>query len=152
MKNYKLNWAIIGILLIIIAIFSYKFTVGQVEPSEDGRFAIKLSKDERNALLLEMRTWLKSTQGILKAATKNDFEEVSKIAKISGMGAEASTPASLFRKLPLEMKMLGFDTRKKFDEIANDGLRLKDQQYTIKQVTNAMNNCIACHATYRFTE
>ncbi len=50
------------------------------------------------------------------------------------------------------MKVLGFDTRKKFDEIANDGLRLKDQQYTIKQVTNAMNNCIACHATYRFTE
>ncbi|MDO9182481.1 MAG: hypothetical protein Q7U04_08730, partial [Bacteriovorax sp.] len=130
----------------------YKFTVGDVKLSDDGRMAVKLTKDERNALLLEMRTWLQSSQSILESVSLNNFEEVSKVAKISGMGAEASTPGSLFRKLPLEMKVLGFDTRKKFDEIAADAIKLKSPEHTVKQLSTAMSNCIACHQVYRFVE
>lgn len=152
MKNCKLSWGIVGVLLIIVALFSYKFTVGEVQPSEDGRQAVLLSKDERNALLLEMRTWLQSSQGILAAAATKDFETVIKSAKASGMGAEAETPGSLFRKLPVEMKALGFDTRKKFDAIAADAEKLKDSMHTVAQLSEAMNNCVACHATYRFIE
>lgn len=152
MKNYKLSWTLVGILLIVVAIFTYKFTVGEVTKSDDGRLAVKLSKDERNALLLEMRTWLQSSQLILEAVALNNFEEVSIRAKVSGMGAEADTPGSLFRKLPLEMKVLGFDTRKKFDEIAADAIKLKNPQHTVKQLSNAMSNCIACHEVYRFVE
>jgi hypothetical protein len=152
MKYYKLSWTLVAILSIVVAAFSYKFTVGEVKPSEDGRLAVILTKDERNALLLEMRTWLKSTQSILKAVSAKNFEEVSRVAKISGMAAEAETPASLFRKLPASMKILGFDTRKKFDEIADDAIKLRNPEHTIKQLGNTMNNCVACHATYRFTE
>lgn len=132
--------------------FSYKFTVGEVKPSTDGRLAVHLSKDERNALLLEMRTWLQNSQGILAAVSTNDFAAAAKIAKTSGMAAETDVPGTLFRKIPLEMKKLGFDTRQKFDEIAIDAERLKDSQHTIKQLSTAMNNCIACHATYRFSD
>lgn len=126
--------------------------VGEVEPSEDGRLAVQLTKDERNALLLEMRVWLQSTQSILAAVSAKDFEEVSRVAKISGMSAEADTPASLFRKLPAAMKALGFDTRKKFDQISADAVKLKDPEHTIRQLSNTMNSCIACHSAYRFTE
>lgn len=152
MKNCKLSWALVAVLLVIVALFAYKFTVGEVEPSDDGRQALLLSKNERNALLLEMRTWLQSSQGILAAAAVNDFDSVSKIAKVSGMAAEAATPGSLFRKIPVEMKALGFDTRKRFDEIAADAEKLKDSKHTVTQLSAAMNNCIACHATYRFVE
>ena len=152
MKNCKVSWSLVILLSIIVAIFSYKFTVGEVEPSEDGRMAVQLTKDERNALLLEMRTWLQSTQSILSAVSAKNFEEVSRVAKISGMSAEAETPASLFRKLPAAMKALGFDTRKKFDEICDDALKLRDPEHTIKQLSNTMNSCIACHSVYRFTE
>lgn len=152
MKNCKFCWSLVLVLLIIIGIFSYKFTVGEVKPSEDGRLAVQLSKYERNALLLEMRTWLQSSQSILKAVSVNNFEEVSRVAKISGMGAEANTPGSLFRKLPVQMKVLGFDTRRKFDEIAVDAIRLKNSQHTVKQLSIAMGNCTACHSTYRFIE
>ncbi len=152
MKNCKVSWSLVFILSVVVAIFSYKFTVGEVEPSEDGRLAVQLTKDERNALLLEMRTWLQSTQAILAAASAKNFEEVSRVAKISGMSAEADTPASLFRKLPAAMKALGFDTRKKFDEISNDAIKLRDSEHTIKQLSNTMNSCIACHSVYRFTE
>lgn len=99
-----------------------------------------------------MRTWLRNSQGILAAASSQDFAAVATIAKSSGMAAEAATPGSLFRKLPVEMKALGFDTRKKFDEIAADAEKLKDSQHTVKQLSIAMNNCIACHAAYRFIE
>ncbi len=152
MKNCKVSWSLVFILSVVVAAFSYKFTVGEVKPSEDGRLAVQLTKDERNALLLEMRTWLQSSQSILEAVSAKNFEEVSRVAKISGMGAEANTPGSLFRKLPFEMKVLGFDTRKKFDEIAVDAIKLKNSEHTVKQLSNAMSNCIACHGVYRFVE
>lgn len=152
MKNCKLSWGLVVILLIIVAMFGYKFTVGNVQPSEDGRLAVLLTKDERNALLLEMRVWLESSQGILAAASEKDFDAVIKSAKASGMSAEAETPGSLFRKLPIEMKTLGFDTRKKFDAIAADAEKFKDSGHIVTKLSVAMNNCIACHATYRFVE
>ncbi len=150
MKICKLCWTVVIMLSVIVGIFSYKFTVGDVVPSEDGRLAVLLTKDERNALLLEMRTWLESSQHILAAAAKDDFSEVIRSAKISGMGAEAATPGSLFRKLPLEMKALGFDTRRKFDSIAENAAKLKDRNQVVTQLSVAMGNCIACHAAYRF--
>ena len=152
MKSCKLSWLLVAVLSIVVAIFGYKFTVGEVKPSTDGRLAVQLSKDERNALLLEMRTWLQNTQAILAAASAKNFPVVSSTAKASGMAAEAQTPGSLFRKIPLEMKRLGFDTRKKFDEIAADAENMKDSQHTITQLSTAMNNCVACHAIYRFAD
>jgi cytochrome c556 len=152
MKNCKLSWSLVAVLLVVVALFGYKFTVGSVQPSDDGRQAVLLSKDERNALLLEMRVWLQSSQGILAAASEKDFASVINSAKASGMSAEADTPGSLFRKLPVEMKALGFDTRKKFDDIAAAAEKSKDSSLIVSKLSVAMNNCIACHATYRFVE
>ncbi len=152
MKNCKLSWILVVILSVAVALFAYKFTKGEVAPSDDGRMAVMLSKDERNALLLEMRNWLQSSQNILAAAATDDFATVASSARASGMAAEADTPGSLFRKLPVEMKALGFGTRNKFDEIAADAEKLKDSKHTVIQLSEAMNNCIACHATYRFVE
>jgi cytochrome c556 len=152
MKNCKLSWILVAVLAIVVAALGYKFTVGNVQPSDDGRQAVMLSKDERNALLLEMRVWLQSSQGILAAASEKDFDAVIKSAKASGMEAEADTPGSLFRKLPVEMKALGFDTRSKFDNIAVEAAKSKDSSLVVKKLSMAMNNCIACHEMYRFVE
>jgi cytochrome c556 len=152
MKNCKLSWILVAVLAIVVAALGYKFTVGNVQPSDDGRQAVMLRKDERNALLLEMRVWLQSSQGILAAASEKDFEAVIKSAKASGMEAEADTPGSLFRKLPVEMKALGFDTRSKFDDIAAEAAKSKDSSLVVKKLSMAMNNCIACHEMYRFVE
>ncbi|BBE50858.1 hypothetical protein OYT1_ch1301 [Ferriphaselus amnicola] len=152
MKSCKLSWTLVAVLTVIVAALGYKFTVGNVKPSDDGRQAVILSKDERNALLLEMRVWLQSSQGILAAASEKDFDAVIKFAKASGMQAEADTPGSLFRKLPVEMKALGFDTRGKFDDIAAEAAKSKDSNQVITKLSVAMNNCIACHEMYRFVE
>jgi len=88
----------------------------------------------------------------LAAASVKDFDAVIKSAKASGMEAEADTPGSLFRKIPVEMKTLGFDTRSKFDEIAVEAARSKDSNLVVSKLSVAMNNCIACHEMYRFVE
>ena len=152
MKSCKLSWSLVVVLSIIVALLGYKFIVGEVQPSDDGRQAVMLTKDERNALLLEMRNWLQNSQAILAASSDKDFAAVVMAAKASGMAAEANTPGSLFRKIPVEMKKLGFGTRSKFDEIAADAEQYKDSARTISKLSVAMNNCIACHATYRFIE
>ena len=152
MTSCRLGWLLVVVLSAVVAVFAYKFTVGDVKPSTDGRMEVQLSQDERNALLLEMRTWLKSAQGVLAAAAAKDFAAVVSTARASGMAAEAETPASLFRKIPVEMKRLGFDTRQKFDEIAAEAGNSKDGQRVVAMLATAMNNCVACHAIYRFGE
>lgn len=152
MKNCKLSWALAGVQSIIVAVFGYKFTGGEVQPSDDGRQAVMLSKDERNALLLEMRTWLLNSQKIRAAASEKDFAGVVAAARESGMAAEADTPGSLFRKIQIEMKRLGFDARGKFDEIVADADQYKNSDRVVSKLSAAMNNCIACHAMYRFVE
>lgn len=152
MKSCKISWVLVAVFFFIAAVLGYKFTVGNVQPSDDGRQAVMLTKDERNALLLEMRVWLQSSQGILAAASEKNFDAVIQSAKASGMQAEADTPGSLFRKIPLEMKALGFDTRRKFDDIAVEAEKLKDSNQVITKLSVAMSNCIACHEMYRFVE
>lgn len=93
------------------------------------RFAAALPKDERLALLRELRVWLENSQRIL-----------------------AATPGSLFRKIPVEIKALGFDTRRKFDASAAEAAKSKDGNRIVSDLSVAMGNCIACHATYRFVE
>jgi len=151
MKNCTISWVLVVILSITTGILSYKFTVGEVVETSDNRLALRLTVNERDALLLEMRTWLSSSQGVLDAAVRNDMDEVARIAKISGMAAEAETPGSLFRKLPLGMKTLGFATRANFDEIAVMAETNKDKDEVIAKLSLTMKNCIACHAVYRFS-
>lgn len=152
MKSCKWSWVLVALLSVVVAVLGYKFTVGNVAPSDDGRQAVLLTKDERNALLLEMRTWLQSSQAILAAAAAKDIDAVIRSARISGMAAEADTPGSLFRKIPAEMKALGFATRSKFDEIAAEAAASRDSNRIVLKLSEAMNNCVACHAMYRFVE
>ena len=150
MKACKLSWTLVAVLSVVVAVLAYKFLSGDVRPSDDGRLAVPLSKDERNALLLEMRTWLQNCQTIVAALSDGDFVAVAATAKASGMVAEASTPGSVLSKIPIGMKRLGFGTRQQFDEIAADAAKLKDGRHTLAQLGHAMNNCVACHGTYRF--
>ncbi len=151
MRSLKLAWSLVALLSLVVAFFAYKFTAGEAQPSQDGRMEIQLTQDERNTFLLEMRTWMQSTQAIMAALSQEDYAAVAQLAKAAGMEVEEATPAVMFKKIPLPMKKLGFDTRAQFDAIAADAGQ-KTMQRTLGQLGQAMNNCIACHATYRFSD
>ncbi len=152
MKNVKVLWTIIILLLIVSGVLINKFVSGSVAKSEDGRISVLLNKDERDLVLSEMRQFVVSLQGVSQAITENNMEKVAELAHKAGMAAEANTPGSLLQKIPLGMKKLGFGTREKFDEIAETARTSKDATKARKQLDALMNNCIACHLTYRLPE
>jgi hypothetical protein len=152
MKNFKILWSVIAILLLVLIAIAYKFVNGDISASEDDRIAVNLSKDERNLVLNEMRNFLVSVQGVSEAITKKDLLLVARLSSEAGMQAEKNTPSSLLAKIPLEMKTIGFDTRKKFDQIALDAVQLNDSIHSRRQLDSLMNNCIACHASFKIIE
>lgn len=152
MKNIKILWTIIVLLLVLSSFLVTKFIRGNVEPSEDGRTSVILTKDERNLILDEMRAFLVSVQGVSQAITENNMDKVAELAHKAGMAAEEGTPGSLLQKIPLGMKKLGFGTRGKFDEIAENARTKRDVTLARKQLDALLNNCIACHAIYRLPE
>lgn len=154
MKNVKILWLIIILLLALSGFLVKKFIIGgsNVIASTDGRSAVVMTKDERDLILTEMRDFLISVQGVSQAITENDMVKVADLAQKAGMSAEEGTPPALLAKIPLAMKKLGFDTRGKFDEIAETAKTTKDPIIARKQLDTLLQNCIACHAIYRLPE
>ncbi len=152
MKNVKVLWTVIILLLGLSGFLVNKFISGSVEPSDDGRTAVILTKDERNFVLDEMRAFLVSVQAVSQAITEKDMNKVAELSHKAGMAAEANNPGSLMQKLPIGMKKLGFDTRKQFDAISEIATTSKDALAARKQLDTLMQNCIACHVTYRLPE
>jgi len=142
--------AIILTLLLIIAGGAYKFIFqGSVTESSDGRISILLNPEERDLVLAEMRMFLSSVQQINSGIAEDDLKVVSKAARAVGKAAQGEVPGSLVGKLPLAFKKLGFDTHTKFDQLAMDTDDLGDAKHALSQLSSLMQNCVACHETYR---
>ena len=141
----------IGALILVIAGGSYKFIIqGSVSKSSDGRTAIHLNAAERDFVLEEMRSFLVSVQQITRGISENNMGLVAESAKKVGAAAQGEVPGTLVGKLPIEFKQLGFNTHTKFDQLAMDAEDLGDRNHALSQLSTLMNNCITCHATYRF--
>lgn len=128
----------------------YKFfIVGSVAPSGDGRQAILLEPGERDLVLDEMRTFLQSVQAILQGVSEDNMESVAVAARKVGAAAQQAVPGSLMTKLPLAFKKLGFDTHGQFDRLGMDAEDIGDREHALEQLSVLMQNCVACHASYR---
>lgn len=148
MKKFSILLNII--LLIIIGFGIYKFVLqGSTQKSVDGRTAILLNSSEKDLILAEMRAFLASTQQIVAAVSNDELSQAVIAAKKSGRAAQAEVPTSLVGKLPLAFKKLGFATHTKFDELAQDAQDMEDKEQTLKLLAELMQNCVACHSTYR---
>ena len=139
------------LLLLVIAGGAYKFLLqGSVSTGADGRTIIHLSAAERDLVLAEMRAFLASAQQVTSGIAVEDMQAVAAAARRSGMAARAEVPASLVGKLPIAFKKLGFDTHSRFDQLAMDSQDLEDPGHSLTQLSALMENCVACHAAYRF--
>lgn len=137
-------------LLLIIAAGSYKFIFqGSTTQGTDGRTTILLDENERNLVLTEMRAFLSSVQQINQGLANDDMQLVATSARKSGKAAQSGMPGTLVGKLPIEFKKLGGDTHAKFDQLAMDAEDLEDGSHALEQLSDLMNNCVTCHATYR---
>ena len=147
----RICWTSVVVLALIATGIAYKFIIqGKVTESADGRTAILLEKNERDLVLSEMRVFLGSIQQITSGISGDDMKLVAESARKSGRSAQMEVPGSLIGKLPLSFKKLGFDTHAKFDELALDAEQLGDRDHTLSQMETLLENCVACHAAYRF--
>lgn len=146
----KICWGILVVVSLMAGAMAYKFIItGETIEASDGRKSLLLEPGERDLVLTEMRMFLASVQKIVLATNEDDSAAVAKAAREVGGAAQQAVPGSLMKKLPLEFKKLGFDTHKKFDQIAIDAEQFGDADVSRKQLAELMQNCIACHAVYR---
>jgi len=151
MNTQKLSWILVAIFGASTLFMVYKFVFsGSAEKSADGRLAIHLNVDERDLVLEEMRTFLESVQLITQGVANDDFNSVANAAQKVGRAAQQEVPGTLVGKLPLEFKKMGFDTHSQFTQIGLDAEQFSDSKHTLQQLSTVLQNCVACHATFKF--
>ncbi len=147
----RICWVLVFALGAVSAGLAWKFVFqGQVAEGSDGRTSILLEPAERDLVLAEMRTFLESVQQVADGVARKDMEQVVKAARRSGISAQGTVPGSLIGKLPLGFKKLGFDTHSKFDQLALDAESMEDPDMALSQLATLMQNCVSCHAAFRF--
>ncbi len=115
----------------------------------DERRVLPVTEMQRNHILTEMRALLAGTQNILSALARDDMAEVARHARPLGTGMAHKGEDHMQAVLPQEFMQLGMSVHKDFDQIAADAESLKNPKHTLKQLSESMNKCVACHVAYQ---
>ncbi len=115
----------------------------------DTRRALPMNEMQRGHILSEMRALLAGTQGILSALTREDMASVADHARPLGTGMPHKGEDHMKAILPQEFMQMGMMLHRDFDQIAADAESLKDPKHTLKQLSDSMGKCVACHASYQ---
>lgn len=123
----------------------------EVTSAADPRTPVALADDEISFIRREMRGLLDSVREIVDATAANDPGRIVAAGRKAGMNGPEAThiPQTLAPKLPPEFKKLGLATHRGFDQIALDAEKFGATHLTYRQLADLMNNCTACHATWR---
>ncbi|SCY71303.1 hypothetical protein SAMN05216420_11424 [Nitrosospira sp. Nl5] len=133
------------ILAIVLSFITMTATANEI----DKRQVLSITEIQRNHVLTEMRAFLAGTQGILDALLREDMAAVAKHARPLGMSMAHKGEDHLKEVLSKEFMHLGMSVHKDFDQIAADAESLKDPKHTLRQLSESMKKCVACHADYQ---
>ncbi len=148
----KLCWTLLlgAVVAVIIAIVMVapgnKTTI-----ATDGRQAIVLEPHQRDLVLAEMRAFVDSLREITLALGAEDPAMFQKAALKVGLKAQKGVPLDLMKALPLGFKKLGMDTHQKFDDLAALAERGASTEELLTELSQLLNNCVACHAAFQLT-
>ena len=134
-----------GALAAVVAAALALGCVDREPGSPDPRTAVRLSAEQRNAVLVEMRTMVVSVSSVLGAVARSDSEGIRSGAHASGTAA-AADPA-LEKLLPAQWLQLAMATHHGFDSLAAAAGKGRDTVVARLGATTA--NCVSCHAIYR---
>ena len=128
----RVCWILLTVLVLLAGGVVYRLVISEAaDPGADGRQIIDLQADERDFVLAEMRAFLHSVQEATMGISDDDMQRVVAAARSSGHAAQHTVPASLVAKLPTSFKKLGFDTHRRFDELALDAEQLGDREHSL---------------------
>jgi hypothetical protein len=113
------------------------------------RQTLSVTEPQRGHVLEEMRALLSGVQNILAALAKDDMAAVVLHARPLGMGMAHKAEDHLKGVLPREFMRLGMSVHEDFDRIAVDAESIKDPKHILRQLSNTMFKCVACHDAYQ---
>jgi hypothetical protein len=138
--------------LIVALLFSLYSAVAVTKEDKrvhkDTRISLGFTASEKTVFLSEMRQMLASIQGIMMGMGTEDRALIIKSAKYSGNRMAKATPQSIKDKTPSAFDQLGGPTHMKFEELV---VRAEeDDMDMLAELTGElMQNCVACHATFK---
>lgn len=141
----------LSLLLNVGLIYKFFYQGEKVKMDKNGRSEIKMSSENREFVMSEMRGFLESVQKINEGIAKNDPGLIASVGQQSGTCKVNAVPKGLVRSLPFEFKQMGFETHKLFDEMSKMAKEKYDRQQTQIKMNELLNNCVACHRTYKIT-
>jgi hypothetical protein len=118
----------------------------------DNRKIVPLTDAEKAVVAVEMREMLASVQAITDGLARGDMAAVAEAASKSGMAMMQQVPAPIRMKFPAAFTQMGMTAHQAFDRIAEQAKTAKDPAPILKLLSEGMQNCVACHATYRFAQ
>ncbi len=119
----------------------------EIQPAANARENVRLNQSERNAVLAEMRTMLRSVSRIVHGLARGDLAMVETAARASGM-AIAMSP-QLQAKVPGHFIQLDVRMHRRFDELGNAAKRNDNVLTRLAAITGY---CVSCHDTYQIEE
>lgn len=118
-----------------------------MEVGNDKRFSLKLNAMQRNHQLKNMRDHLGAVQNIITLLSSDQYEKASEIAYTRlGSTTEMKLMCASFGDKNFET--LGLEFHKSADEMS-EIFKKHNKEESLKALSNTMNYCIQCHATYR---
>ena len=141
----------ISIILNVVLVYKFFYQGEKVIIKKDSRSEIKMTKENREYVMAEMRGFLESVQKINDGIAKNDPNMVAGVGEQSGACKINTIPQGLVRSLPYEFKQMGFHTHELFDVMSKMAKQKYDRQEIQVKMNELLNNCVACHQTYKIT-
>ena len=119
---------------------------------EDSRQIIQLTDAERAIVVADMRQMLASIQAITDGLAIGNMQSIVKAASQSGESMMGELPTQIRMKFPESFGQMGLASHKAFDRIAQEAKTSKNPTSVLKKLAAGIQNCVACHATYRFSQ
>ncbi len=149
----KLCWTLLLAVVVAAIVAVVMIAPGnKTTVAADGREVILLKPQQRDLVLAEMRTFVASLQTITQALGTDDSELFQKAALKVGLAAQQGVPLDMMKALPLPFRKLGMDTHKKFDQLAANAEQGASNAQLLIELSQLMNNCVACHAAYQLKD
>ena len=125
-----------------------EFTISEnSEMGNDKRISLKLNAMQKNHQLVNMRDHLEAVQTIISLLSSDKYDEASKVA-YSKLGSTTEMKLMCASFGDKNFENLGLEFHKSADKMS-EIFKNRNKEKSLKALSNTMNYCMQCHATYR---
>ena len=152
--------ALLGAMLGVLALVAFwpdalkpaaQAATGEAAAARDLREAVVLNPEQHQFALRQMRGLLVTIRNLDEARAAEDRSAMARLAQEQGPGANRDHPPGFHEALPDGFRAMSKQMRQAIAGMAADLKAGNVAGYDAKRL-QALDTCIGCHETYRFSE